>query len=891
MVFRHLRAAAAFLLLVLLVDCAAAAVPRARMRNEAYVGDPFGVGCLEIPLSESSEPEPLGWAGLGISEKRHRALYPATESRSLSGLVDKVLEQSQRPAARVLGEVLEGRGRARIYFLFTGRGPLELVVQSRQAQALTLMPVENPAAHRRLLETWWRHYTARPGLLRSAIECPPVVENYLRAMLARRLGLTLPERPRTQSWQEQLSGELSLLAGTESLRLAIQRDRFLKAPSGKAPSGIETADEPLPEAVALEEPEVPEVAADVQVEPLAQRVPAECFYVRFGSFSNFLWLQDTLERIGGDFQNLVASRGLDRGTRQRFETQLAVETTALARLLGDTLIADVAIVGSDFFLQEGGAYGLLFQAKNNLLLGGDFVRQRAERAAKMPGVSLQQVKIDGRDVSLLSSPDGRVRSYYAADGDYHFITTSKGLVQRFFATRSGQTSLGASREFRYARSVLSLGRKDTVFVYLSSALLRHLASPAYRIEMGRRLEALADLELVQLATLASATEGKPGETIEDLVAGRFLPAGFGPRADGSRTVLEGGEVRDSLRGERGAFVPIPDVEVSRVSRSEAAMYRQFSDFLRSQWGRLDPVLIGIQRQALDKDRDRVTVDLRVTPLAQSHVQRLARFLGPADKQRLPRIAGDSAALELILPGQRVFGGLQQVGPGVQTAEGGLLPLGRLRDLLVGYLGSSDEMGLLRWVPFRSSTPPDAQGYTRGDLGLWRTQTERFTVFSFHREVLDKVVPQLRLEEAERPAQVRLRVDDLSKSPMASFVNGLGYSRSRETSLGNVRLMHQMTQQLHIPAGDARTAAEVILDAKLVCPLGGEYVFREGGEGAGHWTSTALEGTRRRGLLSLQAPEGYLAPPLTWFRGLELEAALGQNALSAHIQLDMQWPKR
>ncbi len=33
---------------------------------------------------------------------------------------------------------------------------------------------------------------------------------------------------------------------------------------------------------------------------MAMRVPAECFYVRFGSFANFLWLQDTLAKWGGD---------------------------------------------------------------------------------------------------------------------------------------------------------------------------------------------------------------------------------------------------------------------------------------------------------------------------------------------------------------------------------------------------------------------------------------------------------------------------------------------------------------------------------------------------------------------------------------------------------------
>jgi hypothetical protein len=104
-------------------------------------------------------------------------------------------------------------------------------------------------------------------------------------------------------------------------------------------------------------------------------------------------------------------------------------------------------------------------------------------------------------------------------------------------------------------------------------------------------------------------------------------------------------------------------------------------------------------------------------------------------------------------------------------------------------------------------------------------------------------------------------------------------------------LHQVTEQFHVPTDMAKTAAELLLDAKLICPLGGQYVYRPMPEGVGYWTSTALEGTRRPGLLRPQVPEGYLAPPLNWFRGLNLDAALTDGSLSAHIELDMQWPAK
>ncbi len=91
-------------------------------------------------------------------------------------------------------------------------------------------------------------------------------------------------------------------------------------------------------------------------------------------------------------------------------------------------------------------------------------------------------------------------------GDYHFVTSSRALAARFLQTAKGKGSLGASAEFRHARSVLPLGRQDAVFVYFSDAFFRNFTSPAYRVESLRRLEAATDIEIVQLAKLNAAAE-------------------------------------------------------------------------------------------------------------------------------------------------------------------------------------------------------------------------------------------------------------------------------------------------------------------------------------------------------------------------------------------------
>lgn len=856
-----------------------------RVRAEAFSGDPFGVGKLEIELPETLLPVPLGADGIGLEEQAGRVCYPAIEAQRLPRIVRDTLAGTRRPALRLLGEMIDRPGRINVYFLFRGNEPLRLGVLSQRRDALVVVPAIQARAHRRLLSAWWKQYTAAAPFWQQQPDYPPLVENYLQAMLASRLGLPLPRKPDAESWLDMLADELGLLAGSEPARLAYQRQRL---------AGRQTVSQqatlPLPIPIDPGQSAVPALRDKVEIEPLARRVPQECFYVRFGSFPNFLWFQDTLARWGGDLQNLVARRGLDSGARGRFEEQLGLQTTALARLLGGVVVADVAIIGTDLFLNEGGAFGILFQAKQPSVLANDLAQQRRQRLRRDSGVTEEHHLIGGREVSLVTSSDGRLRSFYVADGEFHFVTTSRWLARRFLEVREGRGSLAESAEFRHARSLLPLSRQDAVFVYLSSAFFRNLMSPGYRIEMIRRMQATADIELAQLALRAAAAEGHPARHLEALAAAGFLPPDFGQRPDGSRTVLEdSGEARDAVRGPRGYFVPVPDMELSAVTPEEAEAYARFARFSGEHWRRIDPIMVGIQRRSLDGQRERITLDLRMSPFARENYERLMQSLGPPADKHLAPVPGDSIAAEAVLRKARLFGGLQFVAPTWEPPRGPISLIERLRQVVVGYLGTTGELGWLeRLNRYLEKAPPDAGGYAQGRFGLWRRQTADFTVFSFHRDVLEEVTSQLRWIEAPRPAQLWIRAADLSNARLTPFLNQWGYQRTCETSLGNLRLLHQMSQQLHVPGPEARAAAESLLGARLVDPLGGQYVYRSQAGRPGYWTTTALENAPDG---ASSPPVGYRAPPLDWFRGLSLDATLEPAGLRAHVELDMEMPTK
>jgi hypothetical protein len=894
-----------------------------RIEAEAFAGKPFGVGRITFDLPAEMLPEPLGVEGLVLTEPSGRVLYPALESAAFGRVMRQVLDAdtpltSGGPVRQQVGGILRGLAdrppRTSIFFLFRGDEPLQMTLQARMPIPITIVPRNAPRPFEHMLTMWWKQYAKEPRLFEQKPDYPPQVENYLMCMLATRLNLRLPDAKQTESAYSGLEKELGIAAGTESLRVAMQQDRLLDLNNLHEP-----ADRPMPSAMETPPLEVPETSGDVAIEPLAMRVPAECFYVRFGSFANFLWLQDTLEKWGGDAQNLVALRGLDHDMRGHIERQLILKQDILARMLGDTVIADVAIIGSDMFFREGAAYGILFQARNALVLGTTLTAQRSTRL-KAGGVTEEKVKIGGRDVSFISSRDGSVRSYYVPDGDYIFVTSSKHLAERFLEAAKDKTNLGASAEFRYARTIRPLSRGDTIFVYLSDAFFRNITSPHYRTEMARRLQSVADIELVQLAKLAAAGEGKPGDSIDALVQGNYLPRSFGPLPDGSRMVLDGGDVHDSIRGWRSTYLPIPDMPVAQVTAFEAAEYGRFADFYRSQWGRMDPILVGIVRKTLPENREQVTADVMMTPFAPQHFATLRKNVGPPTQDRIAPIPGDLAAFDAVLTNQRLFGGLRDVGPAPNLEFGRLLPMGRLRDWLIGYVGCTGELGPLRLLDL-GFPAPDAEGYSIARLtGGARRIFGPFTVFSFQPEVLADVTPQIRFEQAERPAQLRLRIDDPTRSRIMPLANGWAYNRTRETTLNNLRLLQALDQQLHVPPASCKEAAEFILDAKLKCPLGGEYVYKkvstvplEEGKIAvppppvddtnapkqpekpspdefGRWTSTALEKQPAGGsFLHPVVPPNFEAPPLNWFRGLDLEATMNEKNLSAHAEIIMQMP--
>ncbi|MHB8970577.1 MAG: hypothetical protein ACYC3X_08030 [Pirellulaceae bacterium] len=846
---------------------------------EAISGQPFGVAEVRIDYPPADRHETPDSIVFSVTSPDHRVVYPAFDG------FRKRLRYLAGPPT----------GQLTVMFLFRGDDPLDVTICTPTPQTVHVVPrSRTPAMRDRLLRRWWRTYSAFLRDQSSYGGYPPVAETYLSSMLARRLNLPAPWADRLTPEPQRSEGRqtLELLSGAETQRMLILKHACLGLDLD-----TQSASLPLPSPPAWRQLTFEALPAEVTIEPMARRVPHECFYVRFGQYSNHIWLNALQEDYGGDIRSMISARGVRLGVNQRVQDQLAMEQGILAEILGPQAIADVALIGMDTFTREGAALGVIFEAKNRLL-EVDLVRQRQEALYRERdnGSSLATVQIAGRDVSFLSTPDNRLRSYYLIDAPYQLVTNSRRIVERFLEVREGTGSLGESPEFRHARAAVPTSREDTIFVYFSAAFFENLLNPPYQIELNRRLRAATDLEHITLARLAARHEGQPADTLEQLIDADLLPCGIGTRPDGSGPLLSETRIVDSLRGARGFFTPVPDLDISQVSQAEQDRYASQSAYYAEHWQQMDPLLVAIKRYALSEPgRERITVDAIISPMDDTKYAWYLSLLGEPTKHRLvppqDNLVSVEAALRggLLFPGvppHTLFLGIQDQAT-LQANSAASSP--RFLDIirtLPGFLGAWPKPGFLDLLPFNLAGTPATDGMTQVLLGIWRWQGRGFSVLSMAPAILQEVDRQIGFEETAEPAQLRIRVGDLSQAKFRDWLDAWGYRRGWSISTGNARFLAILTQQLGVPQDAALKVAQELLDAQLTCPLGGEYQLHDD-DGSATWISTAIADAASES----RVPADYIAPPLVWFRGLEAQVMRYPERVVLRAHVDMQRKER
>lgn len=900
------------ILLVLASCCLLAPVAAAQrpVRAIAFSGEPFGVAKLEMPATVAGAFSPD--RSIHVTHAEGRVHYPVShaievtvrrgapvepvppDGRAVGGgrLLSR-LSNALRNATATEEQQTVG---TEVWFLFRGDQPLEVRLSGGASQRVRVVPEEaGIEAHRDLMEDWWQAYCRGAGERIEAGDYPPITETYLVSMLSRRLGLApigdvlIPPGERSN----QVASTLEMISGSERLQTAILK----RAASGDT-ERMQSAELPLPNEPTWQPTDIPPLDDAIETEEIAGRVPPECMYLRFGSFENYLWFSDLSAEYGGDISRMVTLRGMNNDGNQRFERQLAVKMTELSRVMGASVIEDQAIIGRDMFFAHGASMGVLMKAKNPFLLRTSLNSDRSATANREANATLETETIAGKPVTFLSTPDNRLRSFFAIDGEWFFVTNSRTLVRRFFEVGEGKPSLADSKAFRLARQLMPLERADTVFAYFSPAMLRGLVSPKYQIELRRRLFSSADISLVHLARLAAEADGSEADTIDALIDEGYLPDGFGRRPDGSGPIVLNDRVIDSRRGERGTFLPIADVRIDGVTPEESDWYRRRADYYSEHWQQMDPIILGVQRSLVPagpetgaEQYERLQIHAEIAPLVPEKYGTIAEQLGPPTRVAMQFAPDDIVAVQAhvvsnqlqgSIPPHHLFAGIKDAVPPDPRAIDGILKTYIALRMLPSYLGAWPQPGLLDRLPLGLGRgTPVGPGMSRLLGGLYRYSGDGFSVLSFQHDILVETLPFLAATEAEDRAQIRAYVGNLVDSRLEGWVNTQLYTRARETSLAGAELLNVLSVQLKLDDNAPAVAAN-ILNAELQCPLGGHYIATED-DGAVNWVSTAWGSKTPPSL----PPDDYLSPLLTWFRGLRANLTQYSDRLVVDATVDTE----
>jgi hypothetical protein len=365
-------------------------------------------------------------------------------------------------------------------------------------------------------------------------------------------------------------------------------------------------------------------------EPLAGLVPHDHYYVTFKSIRGLLELGDWLDEWGGNILAGYELASRDYGVRPRYQKQLCLESTALARTLGPALIRGVAVTGSDPYVREGSDVSVIFHVNSRRLLLAA-LEPHIQAARKEHGTRLRETKTEyqGDTVESFVTPLREVSLHRAAVGEYVICSNSLAALHRILDTHAGRRkALVGSLDFQYMRTVF---RRDDPqedgFAFIPDTFIRRLVGPASKIKEKRRLEALGGLTAATNAALFVGWEtGKLPADHEAMLAASGLPPesldvpeGKAVRWDGKQKVAVS-DVYNTL-----AFAtPLIEVPIDKVTEAEGQEYRQFRQEYLTLWRRyFDPM--GFRFSLSDK---RLRVETYILPvIASSGYAELANLTG------------------------------------------------------------------------------------------------------------------------------------------------------------------------------------------------------------------------------------------------------------------------
>jgi hypothetical protein len=470
---------------------------------------------------------------------------------------------------------------------------------------------------------------------------------FARNRLLRRSGSDAPDRTAPVARDpEQLARLMELTTGIDALQEALQSDRGLL-------SGIQQA-RPTIEIGTLHGPALathPWAAMQqalgraAPAEALAAAVPAEFYYLRFASLAALFRVLDQADAWATPIVTLMDGRSEYRALAERYQTQLGLERSELARTFGDKVVADLAVAGSDPYLGEGTDVTLLFRVKSKPLFDATLASALRTHGRAHGGIATREIAYHGTAIGVARAADGAVHQYRAQLGALEIVSNSEAAIKRVLDAHAGRhPSLASEPDFQYALA-RGAGTPADVLAFLGDRFVAEAVGPNQKILEARRQIALAELSTPAYAGLLYGwLHGQAPKSADEIVAAGWLGKDELSHRDGAAIAWRPGDAPSSSWGSPDALTPLIDLPaVVTVTAAERDAYDRFVATYQAYWkSYIDPIAI---RVAIT--RDALTIDTRVLPLIDaSDYRKLWMLVGGAQVVAPPIDTGARAVFGL-----------------------------------------------------------------------------------------------------------------------------------------------------------------------------------------------------------------------------------------------------
>lgn len=371
--------------------------------------------------------------------------------------------------------------------------------------------------------------------------------------------------------------------------------------------------------------------------PLATKTPEDFYYMRMGNMKQTLELFDMITGKWGSLLQRYLPDQVGVNLKEKYLTQLALLDNKEARNFYDSVIEEMAIVGSDPFLVTGTDMSVIYRVKNPLMFHTTIGMHRAYFKAKYQAKE-NDLEIATLKVTLLSSRDQLVKSYMVnLDEKTVVISNSPKALERIINTHQGKyRSLAQIDDFLYMRTVYSGDdQKEAGFLYLSDSFVRHLVSPELRIKEARRMAALQKLTYLQrMILLYIDYKGFLPRSVKALLT-ELIPdhKNYQKRLASQMFHLKDltinqFQVVSKTYGHFGYFKPNIDDPIMMITAREGKAYERFVERYSRFWQEyFDP--IGV-RFSMDKMNKGIKAEICILPLIKmSAYNQLQEVIGGA----------------------------------------------------------------------------------------------------------------------------------------------------------------------------------------------------------------------------------------------------------------------